>query len=169
MLYPNLVRGQLETRIEFEMVALAETLLGDDEAELQRAYDYDPAWFGGEFPAGGFWVREVRGTGRAQDRGNRPGTVEAVACFYYPAMPIRGLRSKQEDGQQKAKRITRDLRDKFLVAMFDRAPDLYAVVTILNSRGGAADEFGVARTSFNRRGEPEDILWTDRTIMEFSV
>ena len=165
MLHPKLKRGELERGIEKDLVEIGEALIGEEWYELQQMFDRDPVWFGGEFPAGGVDIRESRGEGSAQDRGDRPSVVEAHVLFFYPCLPVRGVRSKEQDKISEAKNITRDIRDTFLVRLFEHYPRLAAAARVTQSRGASATEFGTSRTDETEN----DILWVDRTVIEFSV
>jgi hypothetical protein len=157
-------RGELEERIETELVAIGETIKGDGEEDLQEMVDRDPEWFGGICPPGGAFVVNARGSGRTQDAGSRPREIEAHVLFFEPCMPVMGPKSLEDDHQSRAKRITRRIADLFLDELA-KHPVLAPAAEVVESRGGSRDDMGLARQEETER----DILWVHRLRIEFAV
>lgn len=159
-------RGQLEDAIERRLAEIARTLIGTQKDSLKAAYDYQPAFFGGKFPALGIGITATRGSSRAQDFPNRPAQVEAQVFVFDVSMPMRGPRSKEEDREGTARKRTRRIRDAFIEAAF-RDEELRPFVEVAESRGGDINDIGEPIT--DEKGEYGNLLWLDRTDLVIQI
>lgn len=166
MIYLSLSRGELEEKIEEEMLGVAVGIIPDSpgENDLQQAFDFDAVWFGGIFPTLCIDLMESRGSGKMQDRPDRPSIVEVEVIIYEPCMPVYGANSQEDDQNSRAKRITRAVRQAYLDALF-KHPTLAPAIEVMFSRGAPANAYGTARVDERR----ESILWADRTRLEIST
>lgn len=158
-------RAELEDALETRLHEIAETVVGS-ETGLKVAYDYQPAFFGGKFPALGLGITATRGSSATRDKPDRPGQIEAQVFVFGVSMPMRGSRNADEDREGIARKETRRIRGAFVEKLFDD-PEIGPFLEVTESRGGDRTDVGTPIT--DERGEQGNLLWLDRTDLIIRV
>lgn len=158
-------RAELEDALEKRLHEHAKSLEGGD-TKLKVAYDYQPAFFGGRFPASGLGITATRGPSASRDRPERPGFIEAQFFVFGVSMPMRGPRNAEEDREGMARRETRRIRGAFIERLFGD-PEIGPFLEVSESRGGDTTDVGTPIT--DERGQQGNLLWLDRTDLVIRV
>ena len=166
----DIARHEIEALAEAELLKIAESLVpevpGDDDSEAPKfARDYQPYFFGGQFPAIGVDVIRSEGASQYVDSPDRPAGLIAQVMIYQEALSVRVGQSQQDDRTGPAKKNTRRIRGLFLEALFDERNPLSERTRVVESRGGSYDDVG--NPVMDERGQ--SLLWVDRSELEIAV
>lgn len=189
---PSLPRGGIERAFNRKLYEIAEAMIPPPEEareeDLRFLRNYTPVvWFGGAFPALGVQIKRKRGKPSRVDVSRAPGVLEVEFVVYFPALTNyermdyvddeSGLLLDEHgepyppelqptDASGEAKRITEDVRDRYLDALTGDA-DLspYLDLASIDTWAGTRDELGIAYLANQER----DVLWLDQTRFDFRL